>query len=78
MTLLDALAAKPPPLRIDGQGAVRVGKTRVSLDILAGAFKSGCTSEEIVRKCPPLDPADVYAVFTYQLWHREEVEAYLE
>src|SRR5260370_41109036 len=78
MTLLDAVAAKPPPLRIDGQGAIRVGKTRVILDTVVGGFKNGCTAEEIVRKYPSLDLTDVYAVITYYLWYREAVEAYLE
>lgn len=78
MTLLETLAAKPPPLRIDGQGAVRVGNTRVTLDTVVGAFQAGCTAEEIVRKYPSLDLTDVYAVITYYLWYREEVDAYLE
>lgn len=78
MNLLGALAAKPPPLRLDGQGAVRVGKTRVTLDTVVSAFKNGCAPEEIVRKYPSLDLADVYAVITYYHWYREEIEAYLE
>ena len=75
--LLGALAAKPPPLRIDGQGAVRVGKSRVTLDTVVSAFKNGCAPEDIVRKYPSLDPADVYAVIAYYHWYREEIEAYL-
>src|SRR3954464_15331056 len=78
MTLLDALAAKPPPLRIDEQGAVRVGKTRVTLDTVIGAHQSGCTAEDIARKYPSLELADVYAVITYYLWYPGQVEAYLE
>src|SRR4051812_16642337 len=69
MTLLDALAAKPPPLRIDEQGAVRVGKTRATLDTVIGAHQSGCTAEDIARKYPSLELADVYAVITYYLWY---------
>ena len=76
--LLGTLTAQPPPLRIDGQGAVRVGQTRVTLDTVIGAFTGGCSAEEIVRKYPSLDLANVYAVITYYLWHREAMEAYLE
>jgi uncharacterized protein (DUF433 family) len=63
---------------MDGQGAIRLGKTRVTLDTVVGAYKNGCTAEEIVRKYPSLDLTDVYAVITYYLWYREEMEAYLE
>jgi uncharacterized protein (DUF433 family) len=78
MTLLDVLIAKPPPLRVDGQGAVRIGKTRVTLDTVVGAFKSGCTIEDILRKYPSLEMTDAYAAITYYLWHPGEVEAYME
>jgi uncharacterized protein (DUF433 family) len=78
MALLDTLVAQPPPLRLDTHGVVRVGKTRVRLESVLHAYKSGCSAEDIRRKFPSLELADIYAVITYYLWYREEVEQYLE
>jgi hypothetical protein len=36
------------PLQADADGAVRVGKTRVTLDTVVAAFSNGATAEEIV------------------------------
>jgi hypothetical protein len=55
-----------------------VGGTRVRLETVINAFKSGCAAEEILLKYPSLNLTDIYAVITYYLWSREEVEAYLE
>jgi len=56
---------------------VRVGETRVTLDTVIAAFEEGATAEEIVYQYPSLDLADVYAVLSYYLQQRDEVEAYL-
>lgn len=77
MALMEDLPPRPPPLRTEGGGVVRVGRTRVSLDSVIGAFHQGCSAEEIVLKFPTLELTDVYAVITYYLWHREEVDAYV-
>ncbi len=45
---------------------------------MINAFTSGSAAEEILLKCPALNLTDIYAVITYYLWSREEVEAYLE
>jgi uncharacterized protein (DUF433 family) len=78
MAVLETLTAKPPPLRVDEDGVVRVGVTRVTLDTVVGAFKQGCDPEEIRLKYPTLDLTDIYSVIVYYLWHPEEVEEYLE
>src|SRR5829696_2422778 len=72
------IATDPSPLRIDGDGVVRVGPTRVTLDTVIGAFWDGSTAEEIVQDYPSLDLGDVYATLAYYLRHREEVNHYLE
>ena len=46
--------------------------------IIGNAFNSGSTAEEILLKYPSLNLTDIYAVITYYLWSREEVDAYLE
>jgi uncharacterized protein (DUF433 family) len=66
------------PLRVDEGGAVRVGKTRVSLDLVVEQYENGMTPEDMVRAYDTLVLADVYAVIGYYLRHRDEVRAYLK
>lgn len=71
------LPAEPPPLRVDEGGAVRVGKSRVSLDLVVEQYENGMTPEDLVRAYDTLDLADVHAVIAYYLRHRGDVRAYL-
>ena len=45
------------PLTTDHDGVVRVGRTRVTLDTVLGAFAEGATTEEIALQYPSLDLA---------------------
>ena len=72
------LHAEPPPLRVDEGGAVCVGKSRVSLDLVVEQYENGMTPEDLVRAYDTLVLADVHAVIAYYLRHREEVRAYLK
>jgi len=65
------------PLRIDADGVVRVGRTRVTLDTIICAFREGCTAEGIAEQYPSTELADVYATIAYYLRDRAAVEAYL-
>jgi len=76
MTL--AIMAEPAPLKSNEDGAVLVGKTRVTLDTVVAVFKQGATAEEIVYRYPSLNLADVYATIAFYLNHQAEVEAYLQ
>lgn len=67
----------PVPLRTDEQGAIRVGTTRVLLELVIHAYYMGETPEGIVDSYPSLNTADVYAVIGYFLAHREEIDAYV-
>ncbi len=71
------ISAETLPLRIDSDGVVRVGRTRVTLDTVVGAFLDGATAEEIAHRYPSVALADVYLVIAYYLRHRPEVEEYL-
>lgn len=71
------ISTEPTPLETDADGVVRVGGTRVSLDSVIYAFNEGSTPEEIVQQYTTLDLADVYAVISYYLQHRGEVNEYL-
>jgi len=61
----------------DSDGVLRVGGTRVVLDIVVQAFHDGASPEEIVWRFPALKLADVYTAISYYLQHREELDAYL-
>jgi uncharacterized protein (DUF433 family) len=69
--------AQAIPIREDASGALRVGETRVLLELVVDAFDDGATPETIVQRYETLDLADVYAVLGYYLRHREEVADYL-
>ena len=71
------LRAEPVPVHIDATGVARVGGTRVTLDTVIGAFNDGATPETIAYQYPSLTLADIYAVITYYLRAREEVDVYL-
>ncbi len=70
--------APPPPFAEDSQGVVRIGGTRVSLETVISAFKSGSSCEEIVFQFPCLGLADVYSTINYYLSHQSEIEDYLD
>jgi uncharacterized protein (DUF433 family) len=67
----------PVPIHEDASGALRVGETRVLLDLVVNAFEDGATPETIVQQYDTLRLADVYAVIAYYLRHRGEVDEYL-
>src|SRR3954447_24165355 len=71
------LHAEPPPLRMDEGGAVRVGASRVSLDLVVEQYENGMTPEDMVRAYDTLALADVHAAIAYYLRHRDAVRAYL-
>ena len=66
------------PLRADEGGVVRIGNSRVSLDLLVEKYESGMTPEDMVRAYDMLLLADVHAAIAYYLRHREEVQTYLK
>jgi uncharacterized protein (DUF433 family) len=70
--------AELSPLRADEGGAVRVGNSRISLDLVIEQYENAMTPEDMVRAYDTLALADVYAVIAYYLRHRDEVQAYLK
>jgi uncharacterized protein (DUF433 family) len=76
MTL--AIVTEPTPLKLNEDGVVLVGNTRVTLDTVIAAFLEGATAEEIVEQYPSLQLADVYSVIAYYLRRKTEVDAYLK
>ena len=72
-----ALRTETPPLRQSADGALRVGDSRVLLELVIRAFEDGATPETIVQQYPTTTLADIYSVIAYYLRHRDEVDAYL-
>ena len=72
------LHTEAPPLRVDDAGAVRVGTSRLTLDLVVEQYENGMTPEDMVRAYDTLILADVYASIAYYLWHRDEVQVYLK
>ena len=71
------ITADLPPLEINTDNVVLVGKTRVTLDTVVTVFKQGTTAEEIVHRYPTLKLADVYSAIAFYLNHQQMVEDYL-
>jgi uncharacterized protein (DUF433 family) len=71
------LITEAPPLRQDTSGGLRVGSSRVLLEVVIHAFEDGATPEIIVQRYPSMTLADVYGVIAYYLRHPGTVKAYL-
>ena len=71
------LRAEEPPLRRDTSGGLRIGNSRVLLELVVHAFEDGATPEAIAQRYPTATLADIYSVLAYYLRHQEEISAYL-
>jgi uncharacterized protein (DUF433 family) len=72
------IETNPIPLRIDDDGVIRVGESRVTLDSVIDASLDGSSAEEIVEQYPTVSLPDVYTVIAYYLRHRSDVDSYLK
>ncbi len=75
--MLSTATVEPVPLSSDADKVIRVAGTRVTLDTVIDTFMTGASPEEIAQDFPVLRLDDVYAVITYYLRHRAEVDTYL-
>ncbi|OKH41494.1 hypothetical protein FACHB389_04890 [Nostoc calcicola FACHB-389] len=64
-------------MREDETGAIRVGNSRVLLEVVIRAFQDGASPESIVQRYSTLSLSDVYSTIGYYLRHQNAVEAYL-
>ena len=69
--------AEAPPFREDAKGGLRVGESRVLVELVLRAFQDGATPEAIAQRYPTTTLTDIYGVIAYYLRHRPEMEAYL-
>ena len=75
------MSIPPPrfvPIRVDENGIIRVGNTRVTLDTIIARFHQGDTPEQIQQGFPTLKLADIYGLIAYYLDNQDEVDAYLQ
>jgi uncharacterized protein (DUF433 family) len=70
--------ADPVPLRIDATGTIRVGNTRITLDVFLADHRRGMTPEQIVEQLDTLTLPDVYGTLAYYYRHQAELDAYLQ
>ena len=69
----------PVPLHADETGTIRVGNTRITLDVLLGYLLGGVKPEQLVSEewYPTLSLADVHGVLAYYYRHQAELDEYL-
>ena len=72
------IQTEAPPIRQDESGALRVGDSRVLLELVILEFQDGASPEMIVQHYDTLALSDVYAVIGYYLRPREEIQSYLD
>jgi uncharacterized protein (DUF433 family) len=77
MALAELLVAKPPPIREDRGGVLRIGQTRVTLDSVVASYRDGASAEEIAAAFPSLALGEVHAAIGFYLENQERVDAYL-
>lgn len=65
------------PLRVCDDGSIRVGKSRVLLELVVDAFDRGETVDGIVDMYSTLESQDVYAVIAYYLANTKTVRKYM-
>ena len=71
------IEAEAPPLKQWEDGSIRVGGTRLLLELVINAYDRGLSAEEIVHSFPSVTLADIHAVIAYYLKHKSDVESYL-
>ena len=71
------LHTDPVPLHIDDTGAIRVGDSRVTLDVLLHYWRQGMKPEEIARGLDTISLADIHGALSYYFRHETEIDDYL-
>ena len=75
--LILAIENEVTPLKMDKYGTIRVGASRVTLDLVISAFNEGALPQEIVKMYDALDLADTYFAIGYYLRHKAEIDEYI-
>ncbi|MCC6613033.1 MAG: DUF433 domain-containing protein [Anaerolineae bacterium] len=75
--MMASLPVETIPIRVDEHNRLRVGNTRVLLELVVYSFRLGNTPETITDQYPSLSLEDVYLAIGYYLRHRDEIDTYL-
>jgi uncharacterized protein (DUF433 family) len=75
--MIPTIEAELPPLRVDERGAIRIGDSRVTLDLVVREFEQGADPESIARAYDTLALPDIYGAIAYYLRYKDEVTAYI-
>ncbi len=73
-----SIATVSVPIERNADGVLRVGGSRVGLDTLVTAFKTGATAEEMALRYPSVKLADIYSAINYYLKNKAEVDDYVQ
>jgi uncharacterized protein (DUF433 family) len=71
------LNGESTPFRTDESGTIRIGNSRITLDLIVEQYQNGMSPEDMVRAYNTLELAEVYSAIAYYLHHQGEVDAYL-
>jgi uncharacterized protein (DUF433 family) len=71
------LEREAPPFSEDQSGAIRIGKSRVLLELVIRAFQDGASPESIMQRYSTLSLSEIYTTIGYYLRHPQEIETYL-
>jgi uncharacterized protein (DUF433 family) len=71
------LKADPLPLHQDESGTIRVGDSRLTLDVFLEEYKAGASPAALLKAFDTLTLADIHAVIAYYERHRNALDAYL-
>lgn len=72
-----AIPSETPLLKPEPSGAIRVGDSRVLLELVIESFQEGSTPEAIVQAFPTVTLPEVYSVIAFYLRHPQEIADYL-
>ncbi|PSF35419.1 hypothetical protein C7H19_16700 [Aphanothece hegewaldii CCALA 016] len=71
------LAQETIPVYKDETGALRIGNSRVLLELVIRAFQDGASPETIVQRYSTLSLSNVYLTIGYYLKNQDTIETYL-
>jgi len=62
---------------VEEDGTIRVGKSRVLLEVVLTEFNRGRSPQEIAADFPTIELADVLGACAYALRHKADVDRYI-
>src|SRR5437016_8059779 len=76
MAVIGEIVAEKPPLSVWEDGSVRIGDSRLLLELVIHSFNAGNAPERIAEQFPPVSVGDLYSVIGYYLRHKDRFDRY--